>query len=640
MKAAAELKVIAGKNKNARFALDADETFVGRESANRIALNDASVSRRHCVVKQREGAFFVSDLHSLNGTLVNGAPADENVPLRHNDKITVGDFVFLFSSDDAAENASVETVRIDETDLPLPPDTVRVRLDEAISAMARDLTALLQISRKINSVRGLENLQRQLLELLFEVVPADRAVILLTEDERAENFSSVFGLQRDAASFETINVSRTVLQQVFPAQTAILVADVAGDIHLSDAESLFLARTASVLCVPLVLYDKTVGAIYLDSKRRAARFDENHLRFVSAVANIAAVAIENAAQFDRLAAENSFLREQSLEHRNMIGESAAMQKVFALLAKVAPTDSTVLINGESGTGKELAARAIHENSKRRDAPFVAINCAALTETLLESELFGHEKGAFTGAIAQKKGKIEIAAGGTLFLDEIGEMAIGLQAKLLRVLQEREFERVGGTRVVKTDVRLVAATNRDLEAEVKAGGFRQDLFYRLNVVRFRMPALRERREDVVMLAEKFVEKYASQLNRRVRGISSKAKKLLLGYDFPGNVRELENAVERAVVLGSSDWILPEDLPESILENGESFAAASPGAASAATYHEAVLETKKQLIRHAFKEAKGSYVEAARRLDVHPNYLHRLIRNLNLKAELESETQLPK
>jgi Nif-specific regulatory protein len=346
------------------------------------------------------------------------------------------------------------------------------------------------------------------------------------------------------------------------------------------------------------------------------------------------VAIENVRQFDRLETENRFLREETLENRNMTGASEAMEKVFKFIAKAAPTDSTVLINGESGTGKELAARAIHENSRRKDKPFVAINCAALTETLLESELFGHEKGAFTGAVQQKKGKIEIAQSGTLFLDEIGEMAINLQAKLLRVLQEREFERVGGTRPIKADVRLVAATNRNLEEEVKTGNFRQDLFYRLNVVRFTMPALRERKEDIVLLAEKFAEKFSRQLNRRIRGISSKAKKLLLAYDFPGNVRELENAIERAVVLGSSEWILPEDLPENILENGESFP--DKPETNAETYHEVVLETKKQLIRKAFKEAKGSYVEAAKLLDVHPNYLHRLIRNLNLKTELESQS----
>ncbi len=258
---------------------------------------------------------------------------------------------------------------------------------------------------------------------------------------------------------------------------------------------------------------------------------------------------------------------------------------------------------------------------------MAINCAALAETLLESELFGHEKGAFTGAIAQKKGKLEVAEGGTVFLDEIGELAPSLQAKLLRVLQEREFERVGGTRTIKLDVRLIAATNRDLEEEVKKGRFREDLYYRLNVVSVRMPALRERREDISLLASYFAAKYGKRSGRTVVGISPRARACLLNYEWPGNVRELENAIERAVVLGSSDLILPEDLPETILER------AAPAGAPAEAFHDAVRESKKQLIIGAVEQAMGNYTEAARLLGLHPNYLHRLIRNLNLKPMLQ-------
>ena len=286
----------------------------------------------------------------------------------------------------------------------------------------------------------------------------------------------------------------------------------------------------------------------------------------------------------------------------------------------------MLIRGESGTGKELVARAIHRNSSRANKPCVAINCAALAENLLESELFGHEKGAFTGAIAQKKGKLEIAEGGTVFLDEIGELAPLLQAKLLRVLQEREFERVGGTRTIKLDVRLMTATNRDLDEEVKKGRFREDLFYRLNVVSLRMPPLRERREDIPLLASYFASKYAQRSGRPVLGITPEARTCLTNYDWPGNVRELENAIERAVVLGSSELILPEDLPESVLDK------AAPAEAGRAAFHDSVREMKKQLIINAVDQANGNYTEAARLLDLHPNYLHRLIRNLNIKSLL--------
>src|SRR6185503_14792903 len=253
-----------------------------------------------------------------------------------------------------------------------------------------------------------------------------------------------------------------------------------------------------------------------------------------------------------------------LDHQ-MIGESEPMGKVLNLISRVAPSSSTVLLLGESGTGKELAARALHRNSPRADKPLVAINCATLVESLLESELFGHEKGAFTGAIYQKRGKLELAEGGTIFFDEVGELSPAIQAKLLRVLQEREFERVGGTQTIKVDVRAIAATNRNLKAEMKAGKFREDLYYRLNVVPIPMPTLRERREDISLLANYFVAEFSNKCKRRVTGISPEARRLLCAYDWPGNVRELENAIERAVVIGQTDLIMPEDLPETIFES---------------------------------------------------------------------------
>jgi len=349
---------------------------------------------------------------------------------------------------------------------------------------------------------------------------------------------------------------------------------------------------------------------------------------MTAIAAMSAVALENARHVERLEAENRRLKaEINIEH-NMVGESAPMRAIYRLVSRVAPTDSTVLITGESGTGKELVARAIHRNSPRTSKPFVAINCAALTETLLESELFGHEKGAFTGAVAQKKGKLEVADGGTVFLDEMGELAPALQAKLLRVLQEREFERVGGTRPVHIDVRLIAATNRNLTDSVRAGSFRQDLYYRLNVVCIEMPALRQRRDDIPLLASYFAARSGERSKRHVLGVSPEARACLVNYDWPGNVRELENAIERAVVLGSSDFILPEDLPEAVLETEQ------PAGVAMAKYHETVAEAKKQVIVRAVEQAGGNYTEAAKLLGVHPNYLHRLIRNMNLKASLKS------
>lgn len=615
----AKLLTISEKGKNKIFPLEGETISIGREASNDIVLNDASVSRRHCLIEKRENLFYLTDLQSLNETLLNGKNA-ENTLLADGDRILIGDFEFRFLLNDSAETSS--EVLFDKTELVLPKNSVQIKMDEVFGAMARDLTAILQISAKINSLRDTEILQRELLRQIFEVIPADEGAILLADAE--QEFVEFVGLNRLDEN-ASVNVSQTVARKVLTERKVVLVSDFASSNELEKAESLVLSRLSSLLCVPLVVFEKHSGVIYLSSTQ--ANFDESHLRFLTAIAGIAAVAIENAQNFAILENENERLRNERFE-RNMIGESVSMRKIFEIIKKAAPTDSTVLITGESGTGKELAAQAIHLNSKRRDKPFVAINCAALTETLLESELFGHEKGAFTGAVQQKRGKLEMAAGGTLFLDEIGEMALNLQAKILRVLQEREFERVGGTRPLKADIRLIAATNRELQTEVKQGNFRQDLYYRLNVVQFKMPALRDRREDILPLAENFVGKFGLRLNRKLRGISVNAKKILQKYDFPGNVRELENTIERAVVLGASEWILPEDLPEDFLD-----IQIETERENVANYHEAVREKKIELIKKAFQEAKGSYVETAKLLDVHPNYLHRLIRNLEIKDELE-------
>jgi Nif-specific regulatory protein len=505
-----------------------------------------------------------------------------------------------------------------------------VRFNDALYLMARDLSALMKVSTTINAIRGVEDLQKTLLELLFEVVPAERGAILLTDASRSgseKEFASVFGLDRRRGQDESIKVSRTVTKWVLDHGESLLITNQAEVKDFEQSDSLIADRPGSVLCVPLVMLERTLGVIYLDTKQPDTLFDKDHLQLVSAISAITAVAIENARHIEWLVSENQRLIDDfNIEH-NMVGESQAMRDVLQFISRAAPTDSTVLLSGESGTGKELAARAIHMNSKRVNKPFMAVNCAALTETLLESELFGHEKGSFTGALGLKKGRLEIADGGTVFLDEIGELSPSLQVKLLRVLQEREFERVGGTRTVKVDIRLITATNKNLENAVNDNTFRQDLYYRLNVVKLEMPPLRDRQDDIPLLANYFAAKYGERCNRRISGISAEAQERLRNYDWPGNVRELENAMERAVVLGSTDHILLEDLPESVLES-------EPSATTPATkYHEAVAQTKRQIILGAMQQAQGSYTEAARLLGVHPNYLHRLVRNLNLKEQLK-------
>lgn len=597
---------------------------IGRETAADLCIADGSVSRRHSRIEKQGEHFVLSDLESLNGTFVNDVPIKTRA-IEHGDRLRIGDSQFLFLISEGDTSSKSSQIRFDDARV-LSGSTVQFRFDDAMYLMARDLSALMKVSTTINAIRGLEELEQRLLELLFEAVPAQHGAILLTPEGTVDT-ALVFGLDRAGGKDEAVRVSKTIAQQVLRDGVALLANDGATD-EPTPSDGLIDARAASVICVPLIMADRNLGVMYLGSDKRGEELNKDHLQLVTAIAGIAAVAIENARHFEWLQHENErLLSDVSIEH-NMVGESAAMQRVYNFISKVAPRDSTVLINGESGTGKELAARAIHRNSKRAHKPFVAVNCAALNESLLESELFGHERGAFTGATAQKRGRLEIADGGTVFLDEVGELTPALQVKLLRVLQEREFERVGGNSTIKVDIRLIAATNKNLEEAIEAGEYRHDLFYRLNVVSFEMPPLRERREDIPLLANYFADKFSSKCNRRLEGISPTARSYLANYDWPGNVRELENAIERAIVLGTTNLILPEDLPEAVLETE-----ITPTTSGTFKYHEAVMQTKKEIIIRAMNEAGGNYTEAAKLLDVHPNYLHRLIRNLNLKQVLK-------
>ena len=345
---------------------------------------------------------------------------------------------------------------------------------------------------------------------------------------------------------------------------------------------------------------------------------------LGAVAALAAAALEPQDDVERLRSENRLLRDRiDTTETGIAGESILIHKLLGMVARLAPLDTVVLITGETGCGKELVARALHRLGPRAAHPFVAINCAALTETLLESELFGHEKGAFTGAVAQKQGKLEAAGEGTVLLDEIGEMAPGLQAKLLRVLQQHEFERVGATRTIPLQARILAATNRDLPAEVRKGAFREDLYHRLNVVTLRVPPLRERAQDVLPLARYFLERSALRSGRHVSGFSPEAERCLALYHWPGNVRELENAIERAVVLGDAGLIQAEDLPDAV---GESAPPSAEGLQSS------IAEAKRQLILATWRECGGDHDRTAARLNIHPNSLRRLLRVLNLREML--------
>lgn len=629
-----KLIAISGPVEGMTFALTEAEVSIGRDPSNSIYVNDHSVSRRHCLIKREGESFRIVDLESYNGTFVNAVPIGEQ-SLSHGDQVAVGSVRFLFLSSDVESASSEGLVQLAEDQL-INPSTIRLERKDALylkpaavvaslpadARIARDLNSLLKISTLLSTIREPVQLQRSLLETVLDTIPAERGAILLVK-ENSEEVVASYGKDKVSQSDEAIRISRSVVTKVLHEGAALLCLETKDDASLRDAESLLAAQVRSLLCVPLVARERVVGLIYLDTSNSANALDESHLQLLTAVGSIAAIAIENVQHVQWLEGENQRLHQEiTLEH-NMIGESPRMRDVFRFIEKIAPTDATILIRGESGTGKELVAHAIHTNSDRAEKAFVAINCAVLSETLLESELFGYEKGAFTGAVAQKRGRLEVADGGTLFLDEVGELTPATQSKLLRVLQERQFERVGGTRTLSVDVRIIAATNRNLEDAIKAGTFRQDLYYRLNVISLTLPALRDRREDVPLLAYYFVAKYSKKCKRLVSGIAPETRNCLTAYDWPGNVRELENAIERAVVLGNTDVIMPDDLPESLL--------GSPPQ-NLPNYHEAVNEMKKKFILQAIEQANGNYTDAARILGIHSTNLHRLIRTLGLRTSI--------
>ncbi|HEX3529332.1 MAG TPA: sigma 54-interacting transcriptional regulator [Thermoanaerobaculia bacterium] len=618
------------------FPVGPEGLSIGRHPDNRLLVTDRAASRFHCVVEPSEGRFRVRDLESRQGTFVNGRPVREHL-LDEGDLVTVGDLLLLFQIQEA-EPAPGEPAGLVSEESFTARTTSQLATQDALRARP-DFQMLLRIAGILQAARSTAELARGLLDQVLTAIPGDRAALLLADRGSAGSAGSVgsadiaaaFAVDRRRGASDPFPVSRTVVQAVLGDGVTLKAEDVLLAERLAGAESLRADRIKSLLAAPLVHFGRTLGLLYVDTQEKdepARPFDEGHLQILTALGGIAAGVLSSVRQMEWLEEENRRLAGSLVS--DMVGESPRMSEVYRLIARAAASDSTVLLRGESGTGKEVAARALHQASPRADKPFVAVNCATLSETLLESELFGHERGAFTGAVARKIGKAEAADGGTLFLDELGEIPLALQSKLLRFLQERELDRVGGTQPIRVDVRVVAATNRDLEKAVRDGAFREDLYYRLNVIPVRLPPLRERREDISLLASHFAARIGRRLGRPLTGFTPEARACLYRYDWPGNVRELANAVERALVLGEGDLIRPEDLPETVLEAG------GAPEVSLGQYHETLQETKKRLIRGAVAEAGGNITRAAAGLGLQPTYLHRLIRNLGLRGEIRDDS----
>jgi transcriptional regulator with GAF, ATPase, and Fis domain len=573
-----------------------------------------------CRVRAVDDGFELHALDEEAPVFVNGLPAATPRRLELRDELSIGDSMFVVAADEPQTSSPLIPCTVRDgiaTDLPtylkgtFDLALLRGPVPQTDSRQEHELLTLLRAAAALSSIRGLAGLDAALAGLILDAIPV-RRVALADGDDRTATIRSAWSASGEPDQAMTVDVARlaTAIRE-----RAALVVNMEG-VH--------------AIAAPMMAFGRATGCVWAEA-HPGTEIDLDHMRLLLVISALAAVAREQASETARLEETNESLRaEINLDH-NMVGASRPMRTLFERIARVARTESTILLRGESGTGKELVARAAHRNSARADRPFIAINCAAITETLLESELFGHEKGAFTGAIGLKKGKLELADGGTLFLDEIGELPLPLQAKLLRALQEREFERVGGTRPLRVDFRLIAATNRDLEAAVKSGAFRQDLFYRLNVVSLVLPPLRDRREDIPALADYFVRKHAVRSGRHVHGLHPDALARLMKYDWPGNVRELENVIEQALALGVSDRITVEDLPASL--------SSAPRKSGSLNYHETIEGTKRELILRAFEQADHSHTGAARLLGVHPNYLHRLLRNFDLRRTLSESAESP-
>ena len=577
-------------------------TTIGRSATNRIVLQDDACSRNHCEVFHSAGEWRVRDLGSRNGTNINGHRVSGDTTIESGDVIGIGDCRLAFTT-------NLESTQFTPPDLATPADQVtsatatavdvvqepsilhRTAMPEFLSTSngqradanhASELAKLYRLGLEMGTARTRQQLTEVVLaNLARETVASISAILLASPDASPKpvpaDLQVVAYDSRKDLPYRRVsdNLSRVVLSK----REAILARDVGDHNQLSFFDSLGEMKAMSVICAPIITPDRVLGLIHLYSTNPDNPLDKHDLEFTLAVSNQLAVSLMQLQERDSLQtglaqarSENRTLREQLSEEQTLIGETSSVVDLRERLALIAETDASVLIRGESGCGKELIARSIHQQSPRSNGPFVCVNCAALNESLLESELFGHEKGAFTGAVDRKIGRFEQADGGTLFLDEVGEMSPSIQAKFLRVLEGYAFERIGGRKPIQVNVRIVAATNRDLEEAVEDGDFRKDLYFRLQVAEITASPLRERRDDIELLAKAFLKKFVLKTGRVIKGFTDDAMELLRDYNWPGNVRELQNTIERTVILCRNEMVRASDIQLSSLGSRASAPAA--------------------------------------------------------------------
>jgi Nif-specific regulatory protein len=614
---------------------------MGRSTTNRFVLKDELCSREHAEVYQDDGKWCLRDLNSLNGTRVNGEILNAREwELSVNDEVSVGRTNLVFVDDlshlpnltattpSVADSVKIKK-RLGQTRF-LTPGASESATDSPTDRhhLGHDLALLYRLALDMGAAGSYQDLARIVLDGLFEAIPADVGAILSAKSNKELEISA--HRHRDVSVLKYHKVSQFLSSEVMSTKEAVLAEDVSRDRHLRSRESLTELGATSVICAPVLHGADVLGLIHLYCTDTVKGLDTDDLEFAVAVAKQFGNAIHNLRRQDSLTLQNQTLRDQLKVESELVGASAAIKGVETQIGRVAGTNATVLIRGESGVGKELVARAIHNSSPRKDGPIICLNCAALTETLLESELFGHEKGAFTGATERMVGKFEAAHHGTIFLDEIGEMNLNTQAKLLRVLEGHPFERVGGHTPIRVEVRVVAATNQPLEQGLQAGTFRRDLFFRLQVIEIRVPPLRERKDDIPLLAEHFLRRFVRETGRKIKGFDAEALHKMEAYHWPGNVRELRNVVERAVALSTGPMLGPGDIWLSMQELD--VPAPPVAVVPSNTYVPATLEEMEKVhIVRTLEHTDWNKSAAAGILSIERSTLDRKIKAFDLKRE---------
>ncbi len=519
------------------FHLQKKITSLGSGPDNDIVLPDPLVADGYAI--HFDGQTYTVFAPKRTEFVVNGKRRSKH-RLTHDERLIIGSCQLRFAMID------------DPTSIPSAPSSTRADLDA--------YTKLYQFSDRLMHVRELSELLDALMDAVIEITNADKGFLILAEGETLD-VKVARNVNRENIADAVTQLSDSIVAKVVRSRKPVIISDAMNDDEFASAKSVMHLRVSSVICVPLLDRGRLLGLIYVGSHSIRDLFQDQTLRVLTVFASQAALIVANALLVNELRHDNKRLSDRLEDYRfgEIVGTSSPlMQEVFRKVEKIAPTDISVLITGETGTGKELIAREIHNRSGRADKPFITINCGAIPAALLESELFGHVKGAFTGAVANQQGKFQAASGGTLFLDEIGEMPIELQVKILRALQERVVVRIGDTRPESCDIRILAATNRQLEVEIAQGRFREDLYYRLNVVNIELPPLRARGDDVLVIGRYLLARYAREYGTATKGLSPNATVAMRKHNWPGNIRELQNRLKKALVLCDAAVIGPDDL----------------------------------------------------------------------------------